>query len=92
MKMHEVYILQSQKKLRFYIGVTGDIEQRLKKHNSGSSKSTKPYRPWVVVYTEAFSDKSEAFKREYYLKQPEGYKEKRNIIKENQLDLEYEDR
>jgi putative endonuclease len=78
--MHYVYILQSVDYGRFYIGVTQNIEIRLKQHNAGSSKSTKPYRPWKVVYTEKFKSKKEAYKREFYLKHPKGYQEKLKII------------
>ena len=40
---------------------------RLDKHNKGRVKSTKPYRPWCVIYTEDFENKSDAFKRKYRL-------------------------
>jgi putative endonuclease len=78
--MFYVYFLKSEKSKSFYIGVTKNIETRLKKHNNGSTKSTKPYRPWKLVYIEEFSDKKEAYKREWYLKHPKGYKEKLKII------------
>ena len=85
--MYYVYFLQSLKVKRFYIGVTEDLVTRLKKHNNGSSRSTAPYRPWKLIYSEEYSDKSEAYKREYYLKRPKGYLEKLEIIKYNQLAL-----
>ncbi len=47
-----VYILQSKVKDRYYVGYYADIETRLYKHNSGSTQSTKPYRPWKLVYSE----------------------------------------
>ena len=78
--MYYVYILQSLVINRFYIGVTSDREERLVGHNSGGTKSTKPYKPWRVVYNEKFIDKSEAYKREFYLKSAKGYLEKRRII------------
>ena len=43
-----VYILQSLRNLRYYIGSTGDIENRLKDHNQGKVKATMHLRPWVV--------------------------------------------
>lgn len=66
--MYKVYILKSLIKNRYYIGHTGDLEKRLKEHNSGKTKSTKAYAPWIVVFTEEFSTKSEAFKRELEIK------------------------
>ena len=65
---HFVYILYSHSKDRYYIGSCGDINKRLVRHNEGATPSTKPYRPWTVVYSEQFPDKSEALKSEGYFK------------------------
>ncbi len=79
--MFFLYILKSTLHNRNYTGVTSSVENRLSAHNSGKSKSTKPWRPWVVVYTEQFSTLSEAKKREWFLKcTPQGGKEKRKIL------------
>jgi putative endonuclease len=63
-KMYHVYILKSWVSEKFYIGYTNDLEQRLRKHNSGSNKSTRPYRPWTIVYKQNFVDKNSAWLRE----------------------------
>lgn len=81
--MWDLYIIKSLKVKRYYIGVTENIIRRLEQHNSGNSKSTKPYRPWIMVYSEKYLNKKEAFKREFYLKHPKGYKDKLRIIKES---------
>ena len=65
---HFVYILQSQSNDRYYIGSCADIVKRLERHNAGATSSTKACRPWKVVYSERFNDKSEALKRENYIK------------------------
>ena len=79
--MHYVYILQSIKDKKFYIGCTSLVpDERLKKHNAGSVKSTKSRRPFKLIYFETFSGKLDAYKREFYLKSPQGYSEKREII------------
>ena len=65
---HYVYILYSASHDRHYIGSTSNIEERLKRHNAGATTSTKPGRPWDVVYTEEFNLKSEALKRESQIK------------------------
>jgi putative endonuclease len=79
--MFFLYILKSTQYHRNYTGVTNSVEKRLMVHNSGGSKSTKPWRPWIVVYTEQFSTLSEAKKREWFLKcTPQGGKEKRKIL------------
>ncbi len=66
--MYYLYILKSLKYERHYIGITDDILKRLAKHNSGSVKSTKAYRPWMVFRKEEFLNKMTARKREIFLK------------------------
>ncbi|MFH1375336.1 MAG: GIY-YIG nuclease family protein [Patescibacteria group bacterium] len=83
--MYYIYILQSARHNKFYIGVSKDLKHRLDKHNSGSSRSTKPYQPWQIIYTEKFASKNEAYKREFYLKHPQGYQKKLKIIKSNKI-------
>jgi putative endonuclease len=78
--MYIVYFLQSLKDLKYYIGCTSDIEKRLQHHNSGKNISTKNRRPFKLVYTEEYIDKHEAFGREYFLKSPKGFLEKKRII------------
>ena len=72
--MYFVYILYSKKFERNYVGLTSDLEQRLKSHNSGKVKSTKSYRPWEIVYSESYETIIEARKREKYLKTAAGRK------------------
>ena len=66
--MYTVYVLESLLDNGFYIGVTGNLEDRLKRHFEGRSKATKHRGPWKLVYTEIFNDKHLACKREYYFK------------------------
>ncbi len=79
--MYYVYFLKSKIKELYYIGVTKNIDKRLEEHNKGRVNFTNKYKPWDIKYTETFTDKKEAYKREYYLKHPEGYLEKIKIIK-----------
>jgi putative endonuclease len=54
-----------------YIGITTDIERRITEHNTSNkgAKYTRARRPVKLRYTEEFSSKSDAQKREYSLKQ-----------------------
>ena len=63
-----VYVLRSDKFDRNYTGFTTNIETRLKQHNSGKTISTRPYKPWRVLFFESYSNKKEALSREKYLK------------------------
>ncbi len=76
--MYFVYVLRSESYNRFYIGMTGDIERRIKEHNSGKTKSTKGYRPWKLFFYEKYPSRKEAREREKYLKSGVG----REFIKE----------
>lgn len=66
--MWHVYVLQSGKNGRYYIGCTNDMARRLDRHNAGLVKATKYTRPWSVVYTEDYADGEAARKRERWLK------------------------
>ena len=68
-KKHYVYILKCADNT-FYTGYTTDPERRTKVHNSGKgAKYTRSRRPVELIYTEQFSDKREAQRREYAIKQ-----------------------
>lgn len=67
--MNYTYILEC-KDGSFYTGWTNNLEKRLKEHNEGrGAKYTKPRRPVVLAYYEAFETKEEAMRREYEIKQ-----------------------
>ena len=77
--VHTVYCLYSLKYDKIYTGCTSNLIQRFYSHNYFSKKGwTTKYRPWIVVYTEYFFDKTEALKREKELKSAKG----RRIIRE----------
>jgi len=63
-----VYILKSKKDDSLYIGYTTDLIKRFKQHNNGESLATKPFRPYRLIFYEAFLDRPDAKKREIYLK------------------------
>lgn len=66
--MFFVYILESEKTGRWYVGHTENIVLRLAAHNAGRVKSSKPYIPYAVVYQEIFTTRSAAVKRELQIK------------------------
>ena len=53
---------------RYYIGQTNNLVSRIRRHNKGYVKSTKAYLPWEIVYSEEFTTRTEAVRRETYLK------------------------
>ncbi|MEW5842457.1 MAG: GIY-YIG nuclease family protein [Bacteroidota bacterium] len=63
-----VYILQSQKNGKYYVGQTNDLEKRISQHNSGYSFSTKHGIPWELLFQKEFASRSEAMQYERELK------------------------
>ena len=63
-----VYVLYSPGHRRFYIGISDQPDVRFKQHNAGKVKSTRPFRPWTMLLLEEHASRSEALKRERYLK------------------------
>ncbi len=57
---YTVYILYSQKRSRYYVGQTHDINERLKRHNKSLVTSTKTGVPWDLVFTKEVKTRSEA--------------------------------
>ena len=66
--MTYLYILESLVNGRFYIGVSDHPEESLTIHNSGYNKSTKPYRPYKIIFEIAYETKTLAMQRERKLK------------------------
>ena len=66
--MYFVYILYSNKLDKYYVGSTGNPEDRLKRHNSGRSTYTKPGIPWNLVYLKEYQTRSQAYSAEQYIK------------------------
>lgn len=66
--MFYVYAISSEIRKNIYVGLTNNLERRIKEHNSGNNRTTKPYRPFKLIYSEECKDRIEARKREKYLK------------------------
>ena len=73
--MASVYVLKSLKNGKRYVGST-ELHplERLKRHNYGTNQFTKRNGPFELVHEEIYSDKTEARKRERFLKTGVGRK------------------
>jgi putative endonuclease len=77
-----VYVLYSNKFDKTYTGYTSNLIERFKSHNHlGKKGYCIRYRPWQVILVEFFKNKSEARKRELFLKSGAG----RSIIRKSIL-------
>ncbi len=63
-----VYAIQSIQRNYIYVGLTSDLEKRISQHNNGKERTTRPYRPFILIHHEMFGTRLEARKREIYLK------------------------
>jgi putative endonuclease len=75
-----VYAIHSESRNYIYVGISNDVERRLKEHNSGYNKTTKPYRPYTVIYKEELRSRKEARIREKFLKGGSGRKFLKSLI------------
>ena len=57
---YTVYILYSQKRSRYYVDQTDNVENRLIRHNKGLVASTKTGVPWDLIYTQKVKNRSES--------------------------------
>jgi putative endonuclease len=75
-----VYILQSLKNKSLYIGYTANLKQRLEEHNTGKNLATKSFRPYKLIFYEAFLDRKDAKNREIYLKSGWGLRSIKKLL------------
>ncbi len=52
--------------------MTKELTRRLKEHNNGYNKTTKPYRPFTLIHTETYSSRVEATVKEKHFKSGSG--------------------
>lgn len=85
--MWYVYVLQSVKNGRKYIGMTLDLKRRFSEHNSGiGGIYSKKNGPFKVIFYEAYLNKKDAISGERFYKSGYG----REVLKdkiENYLNL-----
>ena len=63
-----VYILYSDSVKKHYTGFTSNLNERMKSHNELGKDWTARHRPWKLIFTKEFSNKSEAMAYENWLK------------------------
>ena len=80
--MFYTYVLRSLKDGKMYVGFTQDLRNRFREHQEGLSPSTKPRRPWELIFYEAYLNKYDALRREKYLKSSKGKTTLRGMLQE----------
>jgi len=77
--MYVVYAISSIARSYIYVGMTSDLYSRLHRHNGGYERTTRPYRPFKLIYTKEFPTRSEARIHEKYLKSGTGKEQLKRI-------------
>ena len=72
--MFYVYVILSSSHNNRYIGSTDNVVKRVDEHNKGKCRYTSGRKPWTLVYKEQYATRSEAIKREKFLKSGQGRK------------------
>jgi len=63
-----VYIIKSLSRNWNYVGITKDIDNRFLRHNSGKEPTTKPYKPFDLIFVQESENYKTARKLEIFLK------------------------
>ena len=72
--MYYAYVIKSLAKDYYYKGHCKNLEKRLQEHNSGMTKSIRPFIPFELKYFEEFEILQDAIDREKYFKTAAGRK------------------
>ena len=83
--MYVVYVIKSVNRNFTYVGLTENLERRVFQHNNGRGRSTKPYAPFTLIYTEICDTRSNARLREKYLKSTAGKNYLQKVLAANSL-------
>jgi putative endonuclease len=67
--------------MKFYVGFSKNLHNRLEEHNNGLVKSTKHRIPLELVYWEGCTNQADATNREKYLKTAWGKRYIKNRLK-----------
>jgi len=76
-----VYVLKSKIRDFIYVGYSTDYKERIKRHNNGKVQSTKAFKPLKLVFLEIYINKSDAKRRESYLKTTKGRTTLKTMLK-----------
>ncbi len=80
--MFTVYAIKSLNHKFIYVGITENLQERLRRHNSGYVKSTKKFFPFKLIYSETVDNGIKARQREKFLKSSSGKRFLYSIIAE----------
>jgi len=69
-----LYVLESSRTGKRYVGITGNLRRRLQEHAGGRTKAAQLLGAFALLHTEEFRDHRTARVREQFLKSGQGRK------------------
>jgi len=78
-----VYAISSISRKYIYVGMTNNLNRRISDHNKGYNRTTKPYAPFELIFTQEFPSRIEARIKEKYLKSGVGKEFLKSLKKNN---------
>jgi len=79
--MYCVFVIKSLSRNYIYVGLTNNMERRLKEHNNGENKTTKPYSPFFLILEEKYNTGKGAREMEKYFKNGTGKEYIKSLLK-----------
>ena len=77
-----VYVLLSEKDGYFCVGFTTGLPRRLDEHTDGRNTSTAPRRSFALIHYECYRSRSDAERRQRYLKVAKGRRTLRFMLQD----------
>ena len=74
-----VYAISSLDHNYIYVGMTQNIEERIKRHNDGRERTTRFYSPFELIYSEVCETRVQARVQEKYWKSGTGKEKLRKL-------------
>ncbi len=84
-----VYILQSRKNGKFYIGSTNDIDRRLIEHNSGHTRHTREQGPFELIFKQEYPNLIISRNVERWLKKQKSHTFLDKVISDGKITKEF---
>ena len=66
--MFYTYAIESKSRSYIYVGLTNNPDRRIAEHNNKRERTTRSYAPFDTILVEEYKTRSDARKREKYLK------------------------
>ncbi|MCR4283934.1 MAG: GIY-YIG nuclease family protein [Parcubacteria group bacterium] len=78
--MYYTYAIKSEVRNYIYVGLTNNLDRRIKQHNDKKERTTRAYAPFRILFIEKFTTRTDARQKEKYLKSGAGKEYLKTLI------------